>query len=153
MVAYSFKKQFIQAIEIGLGEPHIFDHVPGLVRPKRQTIRAIGKRRHARLGETIQLYTAMRTRQCRKIGEAKCKSVEGVLLKWSEWPSFFIFDLENGEPGTYRRIGDLRDIADMEEFARHDGFTDLAAMRKFWADEHGPQTFEGLLIKWEAANG
>lgn len=143
MVAYSFKKQFIEPILAGLGEIDA-----GAVRPKRQTIRAFGKRRHARPGEAVQLYTAMRTKQCRKIGDARCVSVEGVLLKWSEWPSFCTFDIKDG-----RRIGPTRPIEDMEEFARLDGFPDFAAMKKFWADEHGGATFEGVLIKWEAANG
>lgn len=143
MVAYGFKKQFIEPILAGLGEMDA-----GAVRPKRQTIRAIGKRRHARPGEAIQLYTAMRTKQCRKIGDARCVSVEGVLLKWSEWPSFCTFDLKDGQ-----RAGPTRPIKDMDEFARADGFAGFSAMKKFWADEHGGATFEGVLIKWEAANG
>lgn len=142
MVAYSFKKQFIEPIMAGLeiNTPEI--------RPKLQTIRAMGKRRHARPGEVIHLYTAMRTKQCRKLGDARCVSVEGVLLKWSEWPSFCTFDLQNG-----RRIGATRPIEDMEEFARADGFCDFAQMRKFWAEEHGVATFEGVLIKWEKIGG
>ncbi len=144
MVAYSFKKQFIEPIMVGLG---IEMDAPD-VGPKRQTIRALGKRRHARPGEVIQLYTAMRTKQCRKLGEARCASVEGVLLKWSEWPSFCTFDIRNG-----RREGPIRRIEDMEQFARADGFCDFAEMRKFWADEHGGATFEGVLIKWEKISG
>jgi hypothetical protein len=142
MTAYSFKKQFIEPIMAGLeiNAPEI--------RPKRQTIRAIGKRRHARPGEVIQLYTAMRTKQCRKLGEARCASVKGVLLKWSEWPSFCTFDIQNS-----RRIGATCPIEDMEEFARADGFPDFAAMKKFWAEEHGGATFEGVLIKWERIGG
>ena len=144
MVAYSFKKQFIEPIMAGLG---VEIDAPE-VQPKRQTIRAIGKRRHARPGEVIQLYTAMRTKQCRKLGEARCVSVGGVLLKWSEWPSFCTFNIRDG-----RRVGALVPIPDMEAFARADGFGDFAQMRKFWADEHGGATFEGLLIKWEAVRG
>jgi hypothetical protein len=82
MVAYSFKKQFIAPILSG-----VFGVAAGLPLPpgenyfpKRQTIRAIGKRRHARPGEMIQLYTAMRTKQCRKLGEARCVSVQTVKL-------------------------------------------------------------------------
>lgn len=100
MVAYSFKKRFVAPIRAGLGlimkddkgnwlqcesviddgatVSHPFDPYKDLApeaRPKRQTIRAIGKRRHARPGETLQLYTAMRTKQCEKIGEARCIAV------------------------------------------------------------------------------
>lgn len=151
MVAYSFKKRFIGPILTGLGITlHSFADLPppGRSYPKRQTIRAMGKRRHARPGGVIQLYTAMRTKQCRKLGEARCVSVEGVLLKWSGWPYFSTFDLKDG-----RRVGSTRRIKDMEEFARLDGFPDFAAMKKFWADEHGGATFEGVLIKWEKIYG
>ena len=53
MVAYSLKPRFIPPILSGA---------------KRQTIRAISRRRHAIPGETLQLYTGMRTKQCRLIG-------------------------------------------------------------------------------------
>ena len=52
MVAYNFQEQFVAAIVDGR---------------KRQTIRAIGKKRHAEPGERIQLYTGMRQPGCRKI--------------------------------------------------------------------------------------
>lgn len=50
-------------------------------------------------------------------------------------------------------MGSTRPIEDMEEFARVDGFPDFATMKKFWADEHGGATFEGVLIKWEKIGG
>lgn len=52
MPAYNFQKQFAPLVESG---------------QKRQTIRAIGKRRHARPGESLQLYTGQRTKACRKL--------------------------------------------------------------------------------------
>lgn len=149
MVAYSFKKRFIDPIRVGLSSVSLsFD-----CQPKRQTIRAIGKRRHARPSETLQLYTAMRTKQCRKIGEARCVSFEGVLLKWSEWPAFMTYDISEREPGVWRRVGNIRPILDMDAFARLDGFADFNDMAAFWREEHGPETFEGALIKWEPING
>ena len=123
--------------------------IPG-PRPKRQTIRAIGKRRHALEGDELQLYYGMRTRQCKLIGRARCLSTQGVYLKWSEWPSFATFDMIELEPGVWRRSGDLREIHNMEKFAAEDGFDSLADMRAFWEKEHGGQTFEGVLIKWVA---
>jgi hypothetical protein len=144
MVAYSFKRRFVRPIRIGLSSVSLsFDCAP-----KRQTIRAIGKRRHARPGETLQLYTGMRTRDCEMIGEARCVSFEGVLLKWSEWPSYFLFDMMERDPGTWRRAGPLRPIEDLDQFARDDGFSDFDDMKEFWRETHGPQTFEGALIKW-----
>lgn len=148
MVAYSFKKRFVDPIRVGISSISLsFD-----CQPKRQTIRAIGKRRHARPSETLQLYTMMRTKQCRKIGNARCVSVEGVLLKWSEWPVFMTYDISEREPGVWRRVGGIRPILDMEAFARLDGFADFSDMASFWREEHGPETFEGMLIKWEPIN-
>lgn len=145
MVAYSFKDRFVDPIRVGLSSVSLsFDCTP-----KRQTIRAIGKRRHARPGEVLQLYYGMRTKQCRSIGVARCVSVEGVLLKWSEWQSFCTYDIVEREPGVWRRIGDTRPIADRETFAIEDGFADFDDMATFWMNEHGPNTFEGVLIKWE----
>jgi hypothetical protein len=147
MVAYSFKRRFVDPIKCGLGLP--LDEIGALVLPKQQTIRAIGKRRHARPGETLQLYQGMRTKQCFKIGEARCASVEGVMLKWSEWPAFMTYDVAEREPGVWRRIGNIRPIIDMEAFARADGFGCFDDMQRFWTEEHGPETFEGKLIRWE----
>lgn len=152
MVAYSFKSQFIGPIRAGLGIKHLNERgmvvIPGPT-PKRQTIRSFGKRRHARAGEDVQLYYGMRTKHCMLIGNARCAGMEGVLLKWSQWPSFFTFDVMEREPGVWRRVGDLRPIADMEDFAKSDGFTSAEDMERFWFDEHGLETFEGALIKWK----
>lgn len=148
MPAYSFMRRFVDPIRVGLGLLKVSppDNLP---RPKRQTIRAVGKRRHARVGETVQLYTGMRTKNCELIGNARCTAVQGVHLKWSEWQSFFTFDVWQPEPDTYKRHGDLLAIADMDAFARADGFDSFADMEKFWQATHGLATFEGLLIQWE----
>jgi hypothetical protein len=152
MVAYSFKDRFIGPIRAGLGLKHVNERgqiaIPG-PSPKRQTIRAAGRRRHARPGETLQLYYGMRTRHCFRIGEARCTAVEGVLFKWSEWQSFLTFDVMEREPNVYRRVGGTREIGDLDVFAKADGFDDFAQMREFWMDEHGEETFEGLMIRWE----
>lgn len=138
MVAYSFKKQFIGPILAGLDGDVALDYC----HPKRQTIRAVGRRRHARPGETIQIYTAMRTKQCRKLGEACCKSVEPIRI--------FVHANRIEVGGELLRGGEL------DDFARSDGFPDWLNMRGFWCREHdlkhiGP--FVGVLIKWEVANG
>lgn len=54
MVAYNFKEQFAPLVSSGI---------------KRQTIRANGDRRHAAPGESVQLYTGQRTKECRKLVE------------------------------------------------------------------------------------
>lgn len=161
MVAYSFKKRFVAPIRYGLGlimkddygnwlqcesviEPGkttsrpfdcYKDLEPGAC-PKRQTIRAVGKRRHARPGETLQLYTAMRTKQCQKISDARCVSVEPIRIVVEK---LLIQTWVNGD-----FIGDLP-----HKFARDDGFADAHDMLDFWTKEHGLGQFDGFLIKWE----
>ena len=133
MVAYSFKRRFVAPIKVGLGI-HVA-HEPGdahVYTPKRQTIRAIGKRRHARAGETLQLYTAMRTKQCQKIGEATCVYVMPISIDVLK---------------TKLKFSDF--VTDADAFARADGFDCAADMHAFWLKEHGPGKFEGVLIRWE----
>ncbi len=139
MVAYSFKRRFVSAIKLGLGGSVTIgpDEDP-FMRPKRQTIRAVGKRRHARAGETLQLYHGMRSSDCFKIGEARCTKVSEIRLYiHSEWIEI------KGE-------SELRKGKQLDAFARDGGFEDWAAMRAF--EEHGSKQlgpFVGLLIQWE----
>lgn len=165
MVAYSFQKRFVNPIRIGLGlalpgVPRIhqggsfgpdgrdvIEYVPdpNPPRPKRQTIRAIGRRRHARPGENLQLYTAMRTKQCEKIGEATCISVNTIELQFIAWGSAVI----NGG----KDAGDCFYDDRLNDFARLDGFSDWEEMKAFWRDEHGHDKFNGILIQWEPIDG
>lgn len=124
MVAYSFKKQF---------------GPPILANTKTQTIRAerLGRSRHARPGEMIQLYTGMRTRQCTKLGESPCIAV---------WP----IELHLRDGIVFANDGWIRTEEDLDAFARQDGFRDWSAMVAFWAAEHpGVDVFEGVLIRWQ----
>lgn len=136
MVAYSFKARFITPIRMGLGQPLVpndfsCDDDAAPLRPKRQTIRAVGRRRHARAGETLQLYTAMRTKQCQKIGEAKCVYVQPIVII------------------VYKTKLKIPLATNLNLFARADGFQDAADMHAFWLKEHGLGKFEGVLIRWE----
>ena len=123
MVAYSFKAQF---------------RAPILSGAKRQTIRS-DRKRHARPGEQLQLYTGMRTRQCAIIGRAVCEGVGPVRI-----------DVEGGwiVVSDRERWGG-QDM--MDAFARQDGFADWPAMQAFWRAEH-PDTpvFSGVIIRWGA---
>lgn len=147
MVAYSFNKIFVPQIERGI---------------KLQTIRA-DRRRHARPGEPIQLYTAMRTRQCRKLVEPDpvCIGVAPVEILVREAPLFPISEiLVNGCPIEGEAA---------EEFARSDGFapewhprkdgrpdnrliTAIMLMGMFWKITHGPGRFHGVLVTWAQAD-
>jgi hypothetical protein len=113
MVAINFKKHFAILVEKGI---------------KRQTIRENTK---ASSGKLLQLYYGQRTKQCRKLMDAVCKSTRSVILR------------QNQAATTSGAISDLN------AFARKDGFKDYEEMWNFFeprADECGE--FHGWLIEW-----
>lgn len=133
MVAYSFNKRFVDPIRAGIHHVVFTACVP-----KRQTIRAIGKRSHARPGETLQLYHGMRTKQCFKIGEARCTRVLPIRIFPGCPPETIVIAIIGETP-----------VRTVDEFAQADGFKDAADMQHFWWDNHGFRPFEGVLIEWE----
>lgn len=114
MVAYNFQAQFAEAVASG---------------QKRRTIRAAGKRMHAQPGDTVQLYTGMRTKNCRKLGEAVC-SVSTYCAIREDGITF----------GNYLNV-------DIDEFARGDGFKDFDDMKDWFRKTHG-LPFTGRMIEW-----
>lgn len=129
MVAYSFQPSF--AAEILAGR-------------KRQTIRLPrGERcRHARRTDALQLYTGMRTRQCRKLGDAICTGVHEVVLDFTAGRVTLDDAIEISHPG------------DLDAFAAIDGFggwnnRPWVMMRTWWRNTHRDQPlFRGVLIAW-----
>lgn len=122
MVAYSFKARFGPLIQSGA---------------KTQTVRA-DRKRHARAGETMQLYTGMRTRSCKLLATATCLKVSPIRFRFGQHPSI---DL-HGKMATNWSGG-------LDHFARLDGFADWDDLAAFWAREHsGLEAFEGVLIQW-----
>ena len=124
MVAYSFKSRFVMPIREGW---------------KTQTIRA-HRGRHARPGEMIQLFTAMRTRYCERIvGDVRCTLVMPISINFG----FF---------GEITRIcTEGIPVRDLAGFAVRDGFVDAMDMAGFWAETHQPgDRFEGVIIEWAA---
>jgi hypothetical protein len=125
MVAYSFQPRFVEPMCAGT---------------KRQTIRA-ERRRHAQWNEKLQLYTGMRTKQCKLIGTARCRGVVPITLRMAPAP-------EVGEVQFGDRIICL--MQDLDAFARLDGFADWWDMRRFWRDKHGGTVqWSGVLIRWD----
>lgn len=127
MVAYSFKKQFGPPILAGT---------------KAHTIRA-DRKRHARPGEELQLYTGMRTKHCRLVARVPCIAVEPVRLRFSRRGPSELFEV-GGVPLSPR---------EMVRFAYADGFDGLDAMARFWWAEHPPEegdtlNFTGVVIRW-----
>ena len=131
MVAYSFQRMFVPAIETGL---------------KRQTIRA-ARKRHARPGEMIQLYTGMRTKACRKIiPDPECRRVDDIEIMVGDDRAPLISMIAIN--------GCHLDDVQMESFAHSDGFNlnpgrpALEYMSLFWLQRHGSGLFTGKLIHW-----
>jgi hypothetical protein len=133
MVALNFKAQFADDVEDGR---------------KRRSIRAPRKDgRDPKKGDRLQLYTGMRQKGCRKLGDSLCvriRSVEidhmgikldGRQLYAGDAPAY------QGGPDPERYEGD---------FARADGFDSFPEMVEFFEREHG-LPFKGNLIEWSAA--
>lgn len=126
MVAYSFQKRFA---------PRILDG------SKDQTIRADRVKGHAAAGDALQLYTGMRTKQCRLIARTTCTEVLPCRLVFSPVIEFYV--------GAER-------VRDLDAFARRDGFADLQDMARFWSETHrsaGRIEFTGTLIRWSPLTG
>lgn len=119
MVAFNFKPQFCGPV--GRKE-------------KTQTIR---QTRRAKVGDRIQLYTGMRTSQCRKLTEEDpvCVCVDYVAIR----PD----GLTVGDVSKHPR--------DRDDFARADGFKDYAEMHKWFSEQYGTEYFVGYLHRWEFA--
>lgn len=134
MVAYSFNSRFHDAVSSGR---------------KTQTVRA-NRKRHARVGEPVQLYAAMRTRHCRKLvnSDPICTTVSIVEIE-------IVPNLSNRLQSLTIDGVALTDN-EIEDFALADGFqatlltTARQQMGRFWSLNHGAGRFEGVLIKWEA---
>lgn len=133
MVAYSFAPQFVHEVETLI---------------KRQTVRAYRKR-HAYPGETIQLYTGMRTRQCRKLvnPDPICVDVRGITIEVATYAPRIITGIEID--------GMALDEAEIEAFAIADGFgsekpgvSAQYRMGRFWLASHGEGNFAGVVIRW-----
>lgn len=128
MPALNFMAEFASMIEDG---------------DKRQTIRAPRRdgRPHARVGDTIKLYTGMRRPGCRLLREARVVMVKPVVIRST--------DMDLGD----RRLqaGSGNQYSDPDEFdndfARIDGFDSFTAMAEWFDSVHG-LPFEGVAIRW-----
>lgn len=116
---YNFKAQFASLIASG---------------QKRQTIRALGKRRPPRVGEKLQLYTGLRTKQARKLldPDPLCSAVRSISINY----------------GAVTIEGRRLSAKQVFELAQLDGFNSIDDFLMFFKKTHGDQ-FEGVLIEWE----
>jgi len=118
MPILNFQKQFATSVKNG---------------DKRQTIRS--PRKHPiREGDTLYLYTGLRTKNTEKLNEVICDEVVDVeigLRRVDIAGGFFWIDHQT----------------DLDDFAKEDGFKNYDDMRRWFKDTHG-LPFKGTLIKW-----
>ena len=127
MVAYNFQKQFADDVESG---------------KKKQTVRPVGKRRHAKVGDALQLYYGQRTKQCRKLRDAVCVRMDKIAIQ-----TFGVrLDSDSGALQASDMAGE--GLVWLENFAKRDGFESWEAMRDWFEQQHS-LPFEGVLIMWE----
>jgi hypothetical protein len=127
MPALNFAKQFADAVEIG---------------EKRQTVRAPRKdgRAHCKRGDTIKLYTGMRTAGCRLLAEATVTCLARIRIE----PTCMYLDGRLLLSSIYDRECEQTD----SEFAVADGFAGFTEMADWFEETHG-LPFEGVLIQWD----
>ena len=126
MVAYNFRAEYAEKVR---------------TRAKRRTIRAYGKRRHARPGDMLQLYTGMRTKRCEKLLEVPCRSTSHVAMLPDKVVVVPISQQRDGQIVYIVRRGEL------DEFAHLDGLENWMSMRELFEQMHG-WPFGGLMIQW-----
>lgn len=115
MPALNFLKQFVETVERG---------------HDRQTIRA--KRKHPiKRGDRLYLYTGMRTKDCRGLGEAICSEVEPIII----------------DGDLVCLSGRCLKEKERDALARADGFSNYAEMEE-WFNEKYTMPFSGHLIRW-----
>jgi hypothetical protein len=123
MVALNFQPQFADDVADGT---------------KCQTIRRTAR---CKAGDRIQLYTAQRTKACRKLGEATCKRVRPVRICDTEmWLDGRRLYAGNGSPDEWLECDN--------DFAVKDGFPGFMEMAEWFRDRYGSLPFEGFVIEW-----
>jgi hypothetical protein len=115
MPSLNFKRRFVAPIESGR---------------KRQTIRKIRKRPF-RTGDTLYLFTGMRTAKCRRLGTHRCISVHDVTIAHEH------IELE----------GRMLTLKETAELAQADGFASPEEFLDFFRSEHD-LPLVGQLIRW-----
>jgi hypothetical protein len=109
---------------------------------KRQTIRKAGpKWAKVKVGDKLTLYTGLRTKQCRKLGEAEVESIEDVEIESRKY-------MKTAFRGDVLRNGNLQTKEDTLALANADGFKQGYDFFDFFHSHYG-EIFKGKIIKWK----
>ncbi|MBQ6533650.1 MAG: hypothetical protein IJI37_00625 [Opitutales bacterium] len=108
---------------------------------KRQTIRrASPKWANVKPGDKLTLYTGLRTKQCRKLGEAVVESITPITMRTNA-------NLSGGIWGMVFVNGQSLEAPDLTILARADGFEYVSDFLG-WFNQHYGYAFTGNIIKW-----
>ena len=134
MPLLGFRPHFVRAVENGVAAARRSPLPHRDVAPKRQTIRALRRDgRDPEVGDTLYLYTGLRTKAVRSLGEVKCRRVDRLRID---------------RRGTRVHVdGRALERSALQRLARTDGFGDADEMIAFLENLHG-LPFRGLLIRW-----
>lgn len=119
MPALNFQKKFAPDVKSG---------------KKKQTIR-LKRKNPIKEGDTLYLYTGMRTKSCEKLREVKCDGV----LDFKIYGDGLTFEI--GQTPVHHNDS-------MNRIAIADGFKDWREMVQWFSKTHG-LPFEGDLILWK----
>jgi uncharacterized protein YqfB (UPF0267 family) len=117
MGLYNFQQRFVGAVLSGR---------------KNHTIRA--HRKHPdKPGDTMHLYTGLRTKKARLLMRRPCVKVEEILIEEICSTQIYVDGVE-------------LDLAERNRLARADGFDSFEQMKEFWK---GRLPFKGQIIHWQ----
>lgn len=104
---------------------------------KRQTIRrASSKWANVKAGDKLTLYTGLRTKQCRKLGEAVVESITPIKLDF-------------GYITIHKPKWDFTlDSCLVRDFVKADGFDSVEDFWDFFKEHYGWEAVEMVVIKW-----
>jgi hypothetical protein len=119
--ALNFQKQFAVQIKSGA---------------KRCTIRA-PRKREIRAGDTLHLFTGIRTKACQKLKVAKCRRAVPIKIATDSYDQSPVIEVN----------GHVLSVPSALSLARRDGHPTLASFIAFFEAIHG-LPFAGTLISW-----
>lgn len=120
MPSINFKERFVAAIERG---------------EKCQTIRK-NRKRPFRPGDTLYLFSGMRTARCKRLGTKTCVKVQPIHI----------------DRQTVCIDEQTLNANEILQLALADGFDSTEAFTAFFAEQHS-LPFEGQIIYWAPADG
>lgn len=157
MPALNFVKEFAPLVELGLvmrvmqdaPGARVFCELPAatpfaLDKVKTQTIRALRRDgRDIKANDRLFFYTGMRSKSCRKLGEARCRTATPVAIRRID-----------GKPTILRAAGGMHSMTEIpfsestqRRIALADGFGSVEGLAQWFEKVHG-LPFHGTLIKW-----